>query len=338
MTSIGADDGQAMAGAPSLSVVMPVYNAMPYLNAAISSILAQTKTDFEFCIYDDGSTDSSLECARSWAERDHRIRVQSGGQRLGPVGSSNAAMAMTRAELVARMDADDVAHRDRLMLQYETMRSHPEIALLGSTFRIIDQSGQLLSTPTSDRLLTTAHPLAHPTIMIRRSVFEHVGGYRAGTEYFEDNDLYARICRGGACYVLRQPLLDLRMGGQNTRLRDDPAALVSQMDRFFRPHVTDQDAGSHSSANALRTLAQLRVFNLQRPGLIGRVMQRGSFEDWRQGLGVLGFVTLAEMSPNLTLKALQALWRVREISVARKLGDRMLFRWNPGHKPDLAEN
>ncbi|WAC24066.1 glycosyltransferase family 2 protein [Blastomonas sp. SL216] len=303
---------------------------MPYLDAAIASILGQTKTDFEFCIYDDGSTDASLECARSWAARDTRIRVETGGRRLGPVGSSNAAMAMASTDLIARMDADDLAHPERLMLQYESMRRRPDIALLGSTFRIVNEAGELLSTETSDRLLATSNPLAHPTIMVRRTAFVTAGGYREGTEYFEDNDLYARMSAIGACYVLRKPLLDVRMGGQNARLQDDRAALVAQLDRFFRPHSRRDRANETHSANAVRTLAQLRVFNLQRPGLIGYMVRCGSFENLRQGLAVLGFVTLAEVSPKLTLEALRAMWHLRERQVARKLGDRKLFRWVPG--------
>lgn len=333
----GSNDIETAAGSPSLSVVMPVYNAMPYLNAAISSILTQTKSDFEFCIYDDGSTDDSLQCAQSWAERDSRIRVQSGGRRLGPVGSSNAAMAMADTDLVARMDADDIAHPDRLMLQYDIMLKFPEIILVGSTFRIINEVGELLSTPTSDRLLATACPLAHPTIMLRKSAFLNAGGYRVGTEYFEDNDLYTRIAAEGACYVMRMPLLDVRMGGQNARLRDDRSALVAQMNRYFRPNANNEEVNNGYSANAVRTLAQLRVFNLQRPGLLGYMMRRGPFEDVRQGLAVLGFVALAELSPRLTLEALRTFWYFREKQVAKRLGSRKLFRWVPGMGEAMIE-
>src|SRR5207302_7707366 len=71
-----------------ISVVMPVYNALPHLDAAVRSILDQTFRDFEFVIYDDGSTDGSAERLRDWAARDPRIRLIEGKHNLGPAGSS----------------------------------------------------------------------------------------------------------------------------------------------------------------------------------------------------------------------------------------------------------
>src|SRR4051794_33901748 len=95
---------------PRVSVVMPVRNAMPYLDASIASVLAQTYTDFELVIRDDGSTDGSLAALHAWAARDERIRLCAGTHRLGPVGNSNWVVERSRAPLVARMDADDISH------------------------------------------------------------------------------------------------------------------------------------------------------------------------------------------------------------------------------------
>src|ERR1051325_5994192 len=93
---------------PLISVVMPVYNALPFLDDSISSILRQTLSDFEFVILDDASTDNSVERLREWAARDKRIRLHESKQRLGLSGSSNAVLAEARASIVARMDADDI--------------------------------------------------------------------------------------------------------------------------------------------------------------------------------------------------------------------------------------
>ncbi len=102
---------------------MPVYNALPFLDESIRSILEQTLSDFEFVILDDASTDGSVERLREWSPRDGRIRLHESRQRLGLSGSSNAVVAKARAPIVARMDADDIAHPDRLRRQWNIMES-----------------------------------------------------------------------------------------------------------------------------------------------------------------------------------------------------------------------
>ena len=120
---------------------MPVHNAIPYLDEAITSILSQSFGDFEFVVLDDGSTDGSLDRLRYWAERDRRIRLIRGRTRSGPVESSNRVVRESRAALVARMDADDRAHPDRLKLQIEAFAEHPDAVLMEQT------RDQLLSRP-----------------------------------------------------------------------------------------------------------------------------------------------------------------------------------------------
>src|SRR3954447_9691746 len=96
--------------APGVSVVMPVRNALPYLDAAVESILGQTFRDFEFVILDDASTDGSTERLRHWASRDARIRLLEESRNLGPVLSSERVARAARAPVVARMDADDISY------------------------------------------------------------------------------------------------------------------------------------------------------------------------------------------------------------------------------------
>src|SRR5580765_5837708 len=116
---------------PLMSVVMPVYNALPFLDDSIGSILVQTFSDFEFVILDDASTDDSSKRLRDWAARDQRIRLHQSDKQLGLSGSSNAVVAHARAPIVARMDADDVAHPDRLKRQWEIIRHQPEVVAVG---------------------------------------------------------------------------------------------------------------------------------------------------------------------------------------------------------------
>src|SRR5262245_49086257 len=116
---------------PLISVVMPVHNALPFLEASINSILNQTLSDFEFVIFDDASTDGSNQALKELSRRDPRIRFHESEQQLGLAASSNAVVAFARAPLVARMDADDIAHPDRLRRQWIILKDHPEVAALG---------------------------------------------------------------------------------------------------------------------------------------------------------------------------------------------------------------
>ena len=120
---------------PSVSVLMPTYNPGRYVSEAIESILAQTFTDFEFLISDAGSTDGSLEVMRRYAEADPRIRliIQ---PKAGIVRALNELIALARGDLIARMDADDIALPVRLERQVAYLNDHPECVLVGS--RVFD--------------------------------------------------------------------------------------------------------------------------------------------------------------------------------------------------------
>src|SRR3954449_7426759 len=124
--------------APGVSVVIPVRNALPYLDAAVTSILGQTFKDFEFVILDDASTDGSTERLREWARRDTRIRLLEEKQNLGPALSSERVARAASAPTVARMDADDISYPERLADQLEVLRQHPNVGVVGGLYDIID--------------------------------------------------------------------------------------------------------------------------------------------------------------------------------------------------------
>ena len=102
---------------PKVSVVMPVYNAEPYVQEAIDNMLSQTFTDIEFIIVDDGSTDSSGEIIAKASEKDDRIILHQMAQNGGIVSSLNKGIDLSSAPVIARMDADDISLPDRLALQ-----------------------------------------------------------------------------------------------------------------------------------------------------------------------------------------------------------------------------
>ena len=125
---------------PSLSVVMAVYNGERWLAETLASLSSQTFGDFEIVAIDDGSTDGSAAILAEAAARDARYRIITQANR-GLVASLNRGLAESRAPLVARIDADDVAEPERFARQVAFLQAHPEVAALGSAIRIIGPDG-----------------------------------------------------------------------------------------------------------------------------------------------------------------------------------------------------
>lgn len=185
--------------APAVSVLIPVRNCAPYLDAALESLAAQTFTDFEIVLVDNGSTDGTDAVIAAWARREPRLRPFR-LERPGLSESLNFAASKARAPLLARLDGDDVALPDRLALQVEAMAKRPSLGLLGSAAELIDSSGRYvgaLDRPVTDaalrRFLETGCGFVHSSIMMRRAAFDAAGGYRKGLNVAEDYDLWLRM-------------------------------------------------------------------------------------------------------------------------------------------------
>ena len=122
---------------PAISVVMPVYNAGRYLAAAVESMLAQDFGNFEFVIVDDGSTDDSPRQLEAFAGRDSRVKVISRAN-TGIVGALNDGVHAATADLIARMDADDLCTPNRLRVQRDYLLANPKCVAVGSRILLID--------------------------------------------------------------------------------------------------------------------------------------------------------------------------------------------------------
>lgn len=180
---------------PLVTVLMPVYNGNLYLHAAIGSILGQSLADFELLIMDDGSTDDSLSIIQSF--QDSRIRLFRHDEKLGLVSALNAGIENSRGSYIARMDSDDISLPDRLSKQVSFMESNPQIGVCGSWVRTIgERPGEVwhyLSDPDEIKcgLLFQNH-LAHPSVIIRRSVLTDTGlRYDTAYKHVEDYGLWA---------------------------------------------------------------------------------------------------------------------------------------------------
>jgi glycosyltransferase involved in cell wall biosynthesis len=131
---------------PRITVLMSVYNAQLFIAEAVESVLNQIFKDFEFLIFEDKSTDSSLEILRSYS--DPRIRLIANEHNQGLTKNLASGMRIARGEFVARMDADDVCVPNRLETQLAYLEEHPEISVLGSavTNRLTTKRSSALSS------------------------------------------------------------------------------------------------------------------------------------------------------------------------------------------------
>ncbi len=193
---------------PTVSVVVPFRNAEATLPECLDSLQAQTFADFEVLLVDDGSTDGSAALVRERERKDPRLRLL-GPDYRGLVAALNHGIAQAAADLIARMDADDVMHPDRLQQQVAFLHGRPEIALAGCCVELFPQqavrAGYREYVRWQNRCVTPEEiaanlfvesPLAHPSVMIRKSALAAVGGYADGP-FPEDYDLWLRLHEAG---------------------------------------------------------------------------------------------------------------------------------------------
>jgi hypothetical protein len=207
---------------------MAVFNGERYLREAVDSVLAQTFEDFELLVVDDGSTDSSRDLLASY--RDPRVRRIENSRNLGLTPSLNIGLRAARGELVARMDADDVAEPQRLAVQVTAMAADPGLVLIGSSYRLINEFGAVTGLTSRDlddfrirwvSLFRT--PLAHTTAIFRRSLVTSRGCYYdEHRPTAQDYGLWLRLLDHGRGRVLAEPLMRYRVHPQNvTHTRRD---------------------------------------------------------------------------------------------------------------------
>jgi hypothetical protein len=221
--------------APNVTVLMPVYNGGGHLAEAIESVLDQTYEDFELLVVDDGSTDDTPSVLARYEAVDPRVRVHRQANR-GLIDTLNSGCELARGELVARMDADDVSAPTRLERQVGRMSERPDLALLGTAFRQIDDDGAFITVteyPTQSAAIARQLPIqnciAHPTVVFRREMILALGGYRRAFAHAEDYDLWVRISEHHPIENLAEPLLSYRTHVDKVTLRNIRQQMMSTL-------------------------------------------------------------------------------------------------------------
>lgn len=194
---------------PTVSVVMPVYNQQDCVGQAIRSVLAQTFSDFELVVVDDGSTDDTLREVERF--QDERIRILK-SEHQGFIGALIQGFKEARAPWIARMDSDDISHPDRLQMQMQFLEQHPECVFVGTAYGFSTPNGYLVA-PKEDfewkyvepaQITLGGRVFGDPTTIFHRSKAADVGFYDANFE--NENPLWYRLLRVGKGAVLGRVL------------------------------------------------------------------------------------------------------------------------------------
>ncbi len=204
--------------AKKLTVVLPVFNALPYLPEAVESILGQTFSDFEFLIINDGSEDGSAKYLATLT--DLRVKVVSQSNR-GLGATLNRAIELCQTPYLARMDADDISLPDRLACQMAYLKAHPEVVMLGTHVRFFSGNRQF-SGPAKPlehdeirrALLCGQAAVCHGSCVFSVEELRAAGGYRIDRAG-QDIDLFLRMSEVGPVANLPEILYRIRVHGES---------------------------------------------------------------------------------------------------------------------------
>jgi hypothetical protein len=284
-----------MSEAPAVSVVMSVRDGERYLAAAIESVLAQTLSNFELIVIDDGSTDSSPQMLAAYASKDDRVVVHR-HENAGLAISLNRGIGYARSPLIARLDADDVASPRRLELQLAFLARNPGIGLVGGAVAFIDEHGRQFAEvryPTADaeirRAFCSTTPFVHSAVMMRREAFDAAGGYRAAFSPAEDLDLWIRIAAVSELANLAETVVSYRIHTGQSSLaeleRQSRGVLAARVagraraqglpDPFERTALLDREALEAAGASA----AELTTEFVQLAVWLAKTLGRSGNED-----------------------------------------------------------
>lgn len=283
---------------PRYSVLLPVFNAEPFLVECLTSLKRQTEEDFEVVAVDDGSTDGSAVILGEWARSDRRFRVLERSHQ-GLVPSLNEGLAMCRGSLVARLDADDIAHPRRMELQVRALESDPDLTVVSSLVRHFPASQVAQGFKLYDQWLNhlTDHeamaverfvesPVAHPSVMFRKQRIIEAGGYR-DCGWAEDYDLWLRLFEQGHRFFKVPRILHFWRESEGRVSRTDPryssdAFLKCKAHYFARGPAASADSvvlwGAGPNGKRLRRYLEIDGVKVKAmididPAKIGRMIQ-----------------------------------------------------------------
>lgn len=225
-------------------------NGGAHLAVALDSLFAQTDADFEIIAVDDASTDQTPALLAERSADDKRLRVLSTkGAEQGIVAALNLGISAAKGRYIARMDADDICHPERLQVQAEYLDAHVEVDVIASRVEFagdrqaqrglalfVDWTNELLTPSQISRSRFVETPIIHPSVMFRRELVQLHGGYRSG-DFPEDYELWLRWLDAGVQFA-KLPQFLLHWTDRPDRLtRSDPRYGVEAFFRIKAPYI-----------------------------------------------------------------------------------------------------
>lgn len=225
---------------PLVSVIMPSYNHERHIGSAIQSVLAQTYQHLELVVTDDGSRDSSPSVIQSFD--DPRIKPHFFEHNQGACAAVNDCIRRSSGEYIAMISSDDLWKPDKLAIQVDFLQTHPQVGAVFAIPEFIDSTGNILSRHAAPDLYATfpaenktraqwlhhfftkGNRLCHPSMLIRKSCYDALGGYDNRLRQLPDFDMWIRFCKRFELHILDQPLIQFRWfdDGSNTSAPTGP--------------------------------------------------------------------------------------------------------------------
>ncbi len=223
---------------PAISIIIPAYNREGYVAAAIGSVLAQTRQDFELVVWDDGSTDDTLGAARKTAGADPRVRVIA-GEHAGASASINAAARASSGRYLGCLDSDDMLAPTALQEAAAVLDAKPDIGMVYTSYVTMNLSGQVIGPGSrtkipysKDRLLIDF--MTFHFRLIRREVFDAAGGMDSTLDSAEDYDLCLKISELTQIEHLPRPLYLYRVHKQSVSSEQRLRQIMSSKEAISR--------------------------------------------------------------------------------------------------------
>ncbi len=203
---------------PTISVIMPAYNAEKYISESIESILNQTHKNFELIIIDDCSKDKSWNIIQKYAKKNKIIHAIKNEKNLGLCLTLNKGIKYAKGKYIARADNDDWYYPERLEKQYLFLESNPDVGIVGGTMEIMSETGEVYSRRTYSKTdqeirkhIFSYSPFSHPLVMIKKSILNKTGNYNSSFIPADDYELYFRIGKYSKFANLSDTLMKYRV-------------------------------------------------------------------------------------------------------------------------------
>ena len=233
---------------PRISVIMGIYNCASTLQEALDSLYAQTFQDFEIILCEDGSSDNTYQVAEENAQIHKNIVLLKNETNKGLNYTLNRCLSVAKGEYIARMDGDDVCMSNRFAEQVSFLNKHKEFALVSSPMVMFDSDGDwgrtyVIEFPQKKDFIKYAPFFTHAAVMMRRNVYEAVGGYTVDKKFLrvEDCNLWYKVyALGYKGANLLEPLYKMRDDRNATRRRSWMArrnAIYVTYDGFKKLHM-----------------------------------------------------------------------------------------------------